>query len=69
MRYLPFLLILFSACSDELLDRTPRNSVSQENFFRTESDLELYTNGLLSIPSGYTIYLSDQSSDNAATEA
>jgi hypothetical protein len=67
MRYLFFLPVLFLACSDELLDRTPRNSVSPETFFRTESDLELYTNGLLDIPSGYDIYLSDQSSDNAAT--
>jgi hypothetical protein len=66
MRYLP-LLFLFFACSDELLDRTPRNSVSPETFFRTEADLELYTNGLLDIPSGRDIYLSDQSSDNAAT--
>jgi hypothetical protein len=66
MRYLP-LLLLFFACSDELLDRTPRNSVSPETFFRTEADLELYTNGLLDIPTGREIYLSDQSSDNAAT--
>jgi hypothetical protein len=66
MRYLP-LLLLFFACSDELLDRTPRNSISPETFFRTEADLELYTNGLLDIPTGREIYLSDQSSDNAAT--
>lgn len=69
MRNPPLLLLFFlvCACSDDLLDRTPRNSISQENFFRTEADLELYTNGLLSMPSGYGIYLSDQSSDNAAT--
>ncbi len=67
LRYLPLFALMLSACGDDLLDRTPRTSVSQDNFFRTESDLELYTNGLLSLPDGYEIYLSDQSSDNAAT--
>ncbi|MEL7163166.1 MAG: RagB/SusD family nutrient uptake outer membrane protein, partial [Bacteroidota bacterium] len=70
MRYIClffFAFLAFSGCDDELLEVTPRNSVSTESFFRTESDLELYANGLVSVPEGGAIFLSDQSSDNAAT--
>lgn len=63
-----FLVGLFTAsCEKEFLDRIPRDSISTESFFKTEDDLILYTNGLLSMPSGYSLYLGDQSSDNAAT--
>lgn len=62
------LLTVFAAsCEKDFLDRIPRDSISTESFFKTEDDLILYTNGLLSLPSGYSVYLGDQGSDNAAT--
>ncbi|MCB0602309.1 MAG: hypothetical protein KDC28_13820, partial [Saprospiraceae bacterium] len=61
------LLILVSACQKDFLDRVPQDSISTEVFFKTEEDLKLYTNGLLSIPNAWGLYLADQGSDNAAT--
>ena len=61
------LLVLVSGCQKDFLDRVPQDSISTEVFFKTEEDLQLYTNGLLSIPSAWGLYLADQGSDNAAT--
>ena len=59
-------LFVFSSCQEDFLDRYPQTSVAPEEFFKTEEDLELYVNGLLSLP-GIGNYLADQSSDNMAT--
>jgi hypothetical protein len=69
-KYINYLLILnillFSSCDEEFMDRYPQTSISPEEFFKTEQDLELYINGLLSLP-GMFQYQTDQSSDNLAT--
>ncbi|WP_026955841.1 RagB/SusD family nutrient uptake outer membrane protein [Algoriphagus vanfongensis] len=61
-------LFCLSSCQDDFMDRYPQTSVAPEEFFKTEQDLELYVNGLLSMP-GRGSFLGDQSSDNMATTA
>jgi hypothetical protein len=69
-KYINYLFILniflFASCDEEFMDRYPQTSISPEEFFKTEQDLELYINGLLDLP-GMGQYQSDQSSDNLAT--
>jgi hypothetical protein len=60
--------IALSACKKGDLDRFPQNTISPNLFFKTEEDLSLYVNGLLSQPDRNS-YLNDQSSDNVATTA
>ncbi|MCF0074322.1 RagB/SusD family nutrient uptake outer membrane protein [Dyadobacter sp. CY261] len=60
------LLMGASACNDDFLEKLPQTSISPEVFFNAEGDLKLYINGLLSMPDMGS-YLSDQSTDNAAT--
>lgn len=55
-----------TSCQEDFMDRYPQTSVAPEEFFKTEEDLELYVNGLISMP-GMGSYLADQSSDNMAT--
>jgi starch-binding outer membrane protein, SusD/RagB family len=57
-----------SACKKGDLDRFPQTTISPNLFFKTEEDLSLYVNGLLSQPDKSS-YLNDQSSDNVATTA
>ncbi|MBN3521186.1 RagB/SusD family nutrient uptake outer membrane protein [Algoriphagus lutimaris] len=57
---------LLASCNDDFLDKYPQTSVAPEEFFKTEEDLELYVNGLLTM-AGPGSYLADQSSDNSAT--
>ncbi|MFO7825861.1 MAG: RagB/SusD family nutrient uptake outer membrane protein [Cyclobacterium sp.] len=59
-------LFFFSSCDEEFMDRYPQTSISPEEFFKTEEDLRLYVDGLLSMPGMYE-YQADQSSDNMAT--
>jgi len=61
-------MFALSSCQEDFLDRYPQTSVAPEEFFKTEQDLELYVNGLLSMP-GRGSFLDDQSSDNMATTA
>lgn len=69
-KYLIYILILnlfwISSCDEDFMDRYPQTSISPEAFFKTEEDLRLYVDGLLSLP-GMFEYQSDQSSDNMAT--
>ena len=48
-------VLALSSCQD-FLTADPVNKISAENFFRTESDLEIYSNGLIEEyrPSGET---------------
>lgn len=62
------LAIVIGACKKGNLDRFPQDSISPNLFFKTEEDLALYVNGLLSMPDRGS-YLNDQSSDNVATTA
>ncbi|SHN09397.1 Starch-binding associating with outer membrane [Cyclobacterium lianum] len=69
-RYSIYIAILgflcLSSCDEDFMDRYPQTSISPEEFFKTEEDLRLYVNGLLSLPGMYE-YQQDQSSDNMAT--
>tara|TARA_R110000868_G_scaffold11200_2_gene54765 strand:- start:72692 stop:74512 length:1821 start_codon:yes stop_codon:yes gene_type:complete len=69
-KYIFYLLILnifwITGCNEDFMDRYPQTSIAPEEFFKTEQDLELYVNGLLSLP-GMFQYQADQSSDNLAT--
>ncbi|GGF40179.1 RagB/SusD family nutrient uptake outer membrane protein [Echinicola rosea] len=60
-------MLSLSACDEEFLDRYPQTSVAPEEFFKTEEDLQLYVNGLLSLQSASGAYHADQSTDNMAT--
>lgn len=62
------LLVTISACKKNFLDRYPQTSISPQLFFKSEEDLSLYINGLLSLP-GKEQYFNDQSSDNMSTTA
>nr|WP_091691890.1 RagB/SusD family nutrient uptake outer membrane protein [Algoriphagus locisalis] len=59
-------VLALSSCNDDFLDRYPQTSVAPEEFFKSEEDLELYVNGLLTM-AGPGSYQADQSSDNMAT--
>lgn len=39
-----YLLLLFSSCNDDFLERSPIVNISDANFWKTTNDLELYTN-------------------------
>lgn len=60
------ILILGASCKKDFLNRYPQDAISPELFFKSESDLILYMNGLLSLPGSWQ-YTGDQSSDNSAT--
>lgn len=62
------LLLIVAGCNDDFLEKSPQSSIAKENFFNTESDLNLYINGLHSIY-GTGIFLADQGTDNTATTA
>ncbi|MFV8347306.1 RagB/SusD family nutrient uptake outer membrane protein [Flavobacterium sp. ZB4P13] len=54
------------SCNDDFLDTSPKSSIAKENFFNSETDLQLYINGLHSA-AGTGMYLGEQGTDNAAT--
>lgn len=60
------LVILVSSCKKNFMDRFPQTSIPPNLFFKSEEDLSLYVNGLLSIP-GRGNYTSDQNTDDKAT--
>jgi len=59
-------LASFLSCSKDFLDRSPQTSIPPDQFFKSEQDLALYVNGLLSIPSNWN-YVGDGDSDDKAT--
>lgn len=61
-------MVAGTACKKSFLDRYPQDAISPQLFFKTEEDLALYVNGMLTLP-GTGIYYDDQSSDNMATTA
>lgn len=60
-------LLVFTACNDEFLDRFPETSIGKENFFNSEEDLSIYINNLYNFP-GWGIYVADgySTTDNAS---
>ncbi|HQG75929.1 MAG TPA: RagB/SusD family nutrient uptake outer membrane protein [Bacteroidales bacterium] len=65
--------LLFSSCSEDLLNKYPLDQITSESFFSSAEDLELYANRfypLLTADAGYffTIMI-DQNSDNMAPSA
>jgi len=65
-KILIIIFLAFVSCNDDFLDTSPKSTFSQDNFFNSESDLQLYINGLHSLP-GYGMFLSDQGTDDMAT--
>lgn len=68
-RNLIFILViplLFASCSDDFLQRNPTKSVTDSNFFNSETELELYSNGFYSyVPGGTDLMATDfTASDN-----
>ena len=62
------MLLIGASCKKGFLDQYPQDAIAPELFFKTETDLSLYVNGLLSLPDAWQ-YMGDQSSDNAASTA
>lgn len=60
------MVLLTASCKKGFMDRYPQTSVPPELFFKSEEDLSLYINGLLTIP-GRGQYLEDQGTDDKAT--
>ncbi|MCX2453341.1 RagB/SusD family nutrient uptake outer membrane protein [Pedobacter sp. PLR] len=61
--YILALCLLLTSCKKGFLDRQPLSSISPDAFFKTESDLNLYTNSFYStFPSAEGIY--NESADN-----
>lgn len=61
-------LVLGTSCNKDFLNRYPETAITPEVFFKTQEDLALYMNGMVSQP-GIFRYLDDQSTDNSATTA
>ena len=59
-------LLTFAGCNDSYLDRLPETMVQKENFFKTESDLDMYALNLYDfLDNGF--YEQDATTDNAST--
>ena len=65
-KIIAILILALVGCNDDFLDTNPESSLAEDNFFNSESDLQLYINGLHSLP-GYGMFLSDQGTDDMAT--
>lgn len=62
---------IFTSCNNDFMDRYPTTSISDENFWKSEKDMELYCNGLYTFidghASGFSIspmLTADNQSDN-----
>ncbi|MGE9310571.1 RagB/SusD family nutrient uptake outer membrane protein [Niabella sp. CJ426] len=66
--YLCLLIIATASCKKDFLDRYPQTVISPQLYFKTESDLSLYVNGMLS-KRGTSIYVNsdEQSTDDYST--
>ncbi|MDY7395149.1 RagB/SusD family nutrient uptake outer membrane protein [Aureibaculum sp. 2210JD6-5] len=59
--------LFVASCNDDFLDTAPEAQIAKENFFNSESDLQLYINGIHSVPGGGSLFLGDQGTDDMAT--
>lgn len=66
--YLCLLIMATASCKKDFLDRYPQTVISPQLYFKTESDLSLYVNGMLS-KRGTSIYVNsdEQSTDDYST--
>ncbi|UKJ06883.1 RagB/SusD family nutrient uptake outer membrane protein [Solitalea lacus] len=54
------ILLSVAACKKDYLDRQPLSDISPDNFFKTEKDMQLYTNSFYSLfPSAEGVYNED----------
>ncbi len=60
------LVLVTQSCNDDFMDLYPETSIAKENFFKSEEDLATYAYSLYDFP-GFSIYVGDHSTDNAAT--
>jgi len=60
-----FSSLFITSCNDSFLDRVPETSITEANFFKSDADLELYSNNFYSFyyPSTIAI-MNDSPSDN-----
>jgi len=59
------IVLLFSTCNDDFLNREPLDQISPQNFFNSEEELETYVNSLYTYLPGYSeIIRRDFQSDN-----
>lgn len=58
--------VSFSGCKDDYLEKLPETAITQENFFNSQNDLEMYMLNLYNFPST-DIYEADATTDNAST--
>ena len=58
-KYIIIVCIIFciASCKKDYLDRFPQTAISPQLFFKTQNDLDLYINGLLSLPGSDGIYV------------
>lgn len=59
-------MLIAQSCNDDFLERYPETEISNANFFNSKEDLETYLYSLYDFP-GFSIYVADNSTDNAAT--
>lgn len=76
MKTLKYLLLLsitimVSSSCKKVLEKDPFDRINADNFFKTEKDLELYSNGFIqnNIPANDAITFGDNFADNVATTA
>lgn len=53
-----------ASCKKDFLDKSPLSSLTENNFFANESDLNTYCNGLYSYLPGWSLAIGDNQSDN-----
>ncbi|MGX5689153.1 RagB/SusD family nutrient uptake outer membrane protein [Arcticibacter tournemirensis] len=58
------MILSFSACKDDFLDRAPKDQVDAKFFFNTAKDLEVATNDFYKMLPTTAVYTDDASSDN-----
>ena len=59
-----FLALIISSCSDDFLDKQPLSEITAETFFKTPSDLQLYTNGFYRMWPSTSMYNGEANTDN-----
>ncbi|MRG47918.1 RagB/SusD family nutrient uptake outer membrane protein [Chitinophaga sp. SYP-B3965] len=56
--------VIITGCSKDFLDRSPISEVSPNQYFKTQQDLEIYSNGFYTMLPNTGIYTDDTQSDN-----
>src|SRR5699024_11327844 len=56
--------LLVIGCKDGFLNTPPKDKIAINNFFKSEADLRIYTNGFYDMLSAESLYFQDSKSDN-----